>query len=161
MSSNSQIIETFFDRFDERMQAVPGVIAETATEYYKQAMINKSWDGSPWPPYGNPSKEPSRGSLLMRTNNLFSTIRPSVVEEGKVIISAGGAKVPYARVHNEGLRVRGVQNVRAHNRRRPGGLRSVQVQAHTRKVDFQMPRRQFMGFTQELKQSIESRIAQL
>jgi phage gpG-like protein len=78
-----------------------------------------------------------------------------------VIISAGGAKVPYARIHNEGGRVRGIQYVRPHDRKRVGGLRKYQVKWHARKVDFQMPRRQFMGFTQELKQSILSRISKL
>ncbi len=75
------------------------VIAETATEYYKQRFTTKEWEGVPWPAAKNP---PQRGSLLVRSGALVSTIRPIRVTSTEATIRAGSPRVPYARVHNEG-----------------------------------------------------------
>lgn len=144
--SNQQNINIWFDQFDGRLQAVPQIIAETAVENSKDSLREKQWEGKPYAPYKNKRREPSRGSLMMRSNNLFSSIQPSLVTANRVRISAGGSRAPYARVHNEGLRVRGTAYVRPHTRNNAfgKGLR-VQVPGHSRKVDFKMPKRQFMG----------------
>ncbi|WP_143960241.1 phage virion morphogenesis protein [Litoribacter populi] len=150
-------IDLWFDNFDNRLDEAAGIIAETATEYYKERFIKKEWDGQAWPAYGTPDREPQKGSLMMRTNNLFSSVRPSVVEPNRVVISAGSNKVGYARVHNEGLRVRGVQYVRPHHRKSQKS-KPHQVKGHARKIDFTMPKRQFMGINKELTDNIINRL---
>lgn len=61
-------------QMNERVQkVVPNVIAETATEYYKERFETKEWDGRQWEPAKNP---PDSGSLMQRTDNLKSTIKP-------------------------------------------------------------------------------------
>ncbi|WP_297628715.1 phage virion morphogenesis protein [uncultured Rikenella sp.] len=75
------------------------VIAETATEYYKQRFTTKEWEGEPWPAAKNP---PSRGSLMVRSGALVSTIRPARITPSEATIRAGSPRVPYARIHNEG-----------------------------------------------------------
>lgn len=162
MSDNNQKINTFFGKFDARFNAkVPAVIAETAVEFFKQTFISKSWDGNPWPVYnikGNPKqKEPTRGSLMLRTLALFDSIQPSETSATKVTISAGGAKAPYARVHNEGLRVAGVRQVKAFtNKNFMGKGKAVPIKAHSRTVNYQMPKRQFIGKSTFLNTAIRA-----
>lgn len=159
MSQNLQNIEAFFSEFNQQFEPVPDVIAETATEYFKEALISKQWDGDPYPPYKDAAKEPTRGSLMMRSNNLFSSIQPTIVTRTQVRVSAGGAKAPYARVHNEGQRVRGTAYVRPYtNNNLFGKGKRAQIKGHTRKVDFQMPKRQFMGVSQIMLDRARTRI---
>lgn len=146
-------LEAFFDTLDRNIrQVVPRIVAEKATAYYKHRFTTKEWDGTPWPPAKKP---PARGSLMVRSGALVNSIRPSLVSSTKVIISAGSGKVPYARVHNEGLRVRGIRYVRPHhNNNFMGSGRRVQIRSYAAKVDFKMPRRQFMGRSDKLDREI-------
>lgn len=94
-------IERFFNNLesDFARRAVPRIIAEKATEYYKQKFTTKEWDGKPWDNVKYPIK---RGSLLVRSGKLMASIKPKVVRSDRVVISAGSGKVPYAQIHNEG-----------------------------------------------------------
>ncbi|TZF81808.1 hypothetical protein FW774_17275 [Pedobacter sp. BS3] len=157
-------LNSFFNNLNDKLQQqFPNILAETATEYFKERFIYKDWDGVPWQPYGNPKREPKRGSLLNRSpGGLMSTIRPSVISPTLVRINAGSAKVPYARVHNEGLRVRAVQYVRPHhNNNFMGKGQRVQIQGHSRRIDFTMPRRQFMGKSHPLLNAVKNRFKTL
>jgi phage gpG-like protein len=158
MSNNINKINLWFDKFDEQYSATAGIISETAVEYFKERLIQKNWNGIPYAPYKNKKREPAKGSLMMRTNNLFSSIRPSIVTAERVVISVGGQKVPYARIHNEGGRVRGIQYVRPYTHPNLLGKGRTQVQGHARKVDFVMPRRQFMGASVALNERILERL---
>lgn len=163
--TNEQKINAFFSDFNKRFdgnipESVPRIIAETATEYYRQALIQKKWDGVPYKKYQG-KKEPTKGSLMMRSNNLFRSIKPLYVAPERVTIGAGSSKVRYARIHNEGGRVRGVRNVRPfHNNNFMGKGKRVQIKGHTRKVDYIMPKRQFIGFASELNKQIITRLKQ-
>ena len=64
-----------------------------------------------------------------------------------------GTHVPYAATHNFGLRVRAVQNVRAHTRYRNG--KAEQVKAHTRKMDTQFKKRQFIGESHQMMENLD------
>lgn len=77
----------------------PNIIAETATFYFKDRFVEKEFDGNQWAPV---KKEPGRGSLMLRTTDLQKSIWPSLVSTDQVRISAGGDKVSYAKIHNEG-----------------------------------------------------------
>ena len=88
-----------------------------------------------------------------------------------------GSDVPYANVHNEGLRMRFTQNVSQFTRmnkkndrfaavKGKEGKRSTRVRftktasgisvvkAHTRKVNYKMPERRFMGHSKYLTMQI-------
>lgn len=98
--NNAEKINAWFDRFEHKMDnVVPGVIAETATAYYKQSFIEKGFDGKKWPETEKPVK---KGSLMVRSSDLVNSVRPSVVNSSRVRISAGSSKVPYAKIQNEG-----------------------------------------------------------
>lgn len=94
-------IDRFFKRLenDFARKAVPRIIAEKATEFYKQRFTTKEWEGVPWQQTKNPI---NRGSLMTRSGKLVNSIKPSVVNPERVRISAGSTKVPYAKAHNEG-----------------------------------------------------------
>lgn len=140
----------YFETLSENLlEDVPDIIAETATEHFKERFQKKEFDGNPWPA----AKVPKRaGSLLVESGNLVNSIRPAYVGKDKVVISAGNDKVVYAQVHNEGYQ--GPVTIPAHTRRTKKGIASVQQ--HTRTVD--IPQRQFMGKANELLSLIYARI---
>jgi phage gpG-like protein len=95
-------LDNFFKRLDTDFarRAVPRIIAENATEFYKERFSLKvDVDGKPWLDTAKPVK---RGSLMVRSGALMASVKPSVVTEERVRISAGSTKVPYAKPHNEG-----------------------------------------------------------
>ena len=136
----------FLDRFrnDVKEQA-PDIIAETAVEYSKEAFSKKAWDKQAWQTATTPKRT---GSLLIDSGALANSIRPAVVNEREVIISAGDNKVGYAQVHNEGYR--GPVNIPAHTRK------GHNVAAHTRTVN--IPARPFLGKSNELFDRVKTRL---
>lgn len=152
-------LNQFFGKFDEAVKVYfPNMLAETAVEHFQNALINKSWDGQPYPAYKNKSREPSRGSLMMRTLALFRTIKPKTVISSRVVISAGSSRVPYARIHNEGLKVNGTFHVKSFtNRNFMGKGKPQDIRSHQRKVNYTMPKRQFMGKSRLLLSEVKTR----
>ena len=125
------------------------IVAETATEYYKETFRKKAFDGNPWAPARVPKRT---GSLLIDSGAMLNSIRPSEISARKVVISAGNDKVPYARVHNEGYS--GPVTVPEHTRHTRRG--DMKVRQHVRNVN--IPQRQFLGESAELNEKIHDRI---
>ena len=128
------------------------IIAETATEYFKERFEHKTFDGHPWK-----RTHKKTGSTLIESGNLMNSIRPIEVTAEKVVIAAGNEKVAYARVHNEG----GIQYVKPHHRtrksKRPGEAdKRFQVKGYAYKAW----RRQFMGDSNEMFDIIDKRISE-
>lgn len=147
--------KTFDQRFDER---VPFIVAETATTFFKERFKTQEWDNVPWQPLSPKyaaSKSRGRGRILTASGAMQQSIRPSTVRPERVVISAGNQKVPYARIHNEGLRVTGIVKVREHNNRNfMGKGKAVKIRSHNRSIDYTMPQRQFMGHSRFLNERI-------
>lgn len=93
-------------------------------------------------------------AILVDTGTLKRSIRITRITRSQVHI---GSSVEYAQIHNEGGQVSGTANVRSHRRTTRTGAR-VRVRAHTRKVNFRMPQRQFIGPSQELDRRIQKYI---
>ena len=89
-------------------------------------------------------------AILIDTTFLRKSL--DVLDETETTITFG-THVPYASVHNNGERVRAVQNVRAHHRTRDG--QRHQVQAHARKMDTKFPKRQFIGESKLMMDGLE------
>lgn len=144
----------FFNRLegDFARRAVPRIIAETATEFFKQRFTTKEWEGTPWPPAKQP---PKRGTLMVRSSALVNSIKPKLANEERVIISAGSERVPYAQVHNEGgtIKIPVTDKMRrfawAMHHNQTGGKGDSQWKglALTKKdtLTINMPQRRFMG----------------
>lgn len=133
---------------DKIMDDVADIVAETATEYYKDTFTKKAFDTNPWKP-GKPKR---RGSLLIDSGALLNSIRPTVITPQRIVIAAGNAKVGYARAHNEGYD--GTVSVPAHTRRTKS--KDVPVRAHTRTAH--IVQRQFIGDSHELNKIIRDRL---
>lgn len=137
---------------DEIKEAVPHIIAETATEYYQEAFRKKAFDGQPWPGWSAAYKR-NNGSLMVDTRALLGSVRPTLISWPRVVISAGNEKVKYARAHNEGFV--GSVIIPAHQRTSPSGKTS-KVKQHTRNM--RLPQRRFMGDAKELEKQIHDNI---
>lgn len=159
---------------EQLFSQVPDIVAETATEYFKESFTLKEFDKNPW---AKAKKAKSTGSLLVESGNLVNSIRAAVVTRERVVISAGNDKVGYAQAHNEGYsgpvaipahsrktnprsvevpeytRKNGV-TVKAHTWNLPGG--DQQVKAHT--INQHIVKRKFMGKSDELAEMIRERI---
>lgn len=154
-----QKLNDWFSKFEHRLDVrVPDIVAETATEFFQDRFKSQEWDGVPWPalnPKYAAKKTRGKGQILTQTSALRGSITPTQVNSQRVVISAGSSQVPYARVHNEGLRVRGIRNVRSYqNKNFMGKGKQVQIKPHTRKVDYKMKRRQFMGPSPRLNRAV-------
>ena len=146
------------------------IIAETATEYYKQRFTTKEWEGKLWKEAQNP---PSRGSLMVRSGALVSTIRPARVTPSEAAIRAGSPRVPYARIHNEGGTI--IQRPTAKQRRffwaRAYAAGEMSGDAKTlgpwgqaaiaKKLTITMPQRKFIGKSVVLNRKIVDRLRAL
>ena len=122
------------------------IIAETATEYFKDSFTRKAFDGRAWR-----RTHKTTGSTLVESGNLKESIRPIKVTDKEVVIAAGNEKVAYARVHNEG----GIQYVRPHHRTSVKGKRH-QVKSYA----YRAWKRQFMGDSKEMFDLIYERISE-
>ena len=149
---------TYINSIPENISTVvPEIVAETATEYYKEAFSKKAFDRNPWVPA---KKLKSKGSLLVNSGNLMNSIRPSEINPHRVVISAGNDHVHYAKAHNEGSNE--TITVPAHNRLKKGKSKktndsdTVFVKQHTRKQN--IPQRQFIAQSKELNDIIKQRI---
>jgi len=144
-------LSDYFDGLaDDIIDDVPEVVAETATEYFKETFTKKEFDGNPWAPA---KKAKHTGSLLIESGNLVNSIKPSYIGTDKVVISAGSDKVSYAQAHNEGFT--GMALIPAHTRRtKKGGI--ANVREYNRRMN--LPQRQFMGEANELAAVMVERI---
>ena len=152
-------LNAWFANFEHRMEdSVPQLVAETATEFFKDRFKTQEWDKKPWPalsPKYASKKTRGKGRILTRTGRLRGSITPTHVNAQRVVISAGSSQVPYARVHNEGMRIKGIARVKGYtNTNFMGKGKRVQIQPHTRNYDIQFKRRQFMGHSKHLNKAI-------
>jgi phage gpG-like protein len=144
-------LETYLTSLpDLVLDAVPDLIAETATQYFRARFNEKSFAGKPWAPL---KKGKNTGSLLVESGNLVGSIFPAYIGRDRVIISAGNDKVPYAQVHNEGFT--GPVTIPAHTRTSKKG-KKYDVGSHT--IQQKIPQRQYMGKNDELAGIIHDRI---
>lgn len=134
---------------DQLFDVVPDLVAETATEYFKESFTRKGFDNNPWAPA---KRDKRTGSLMVESGNLVNSIRPALVSREKVIISAGNDKVPYAQAHNEGYT--GPVTIPAHTRKTRKG--TVDVGSYI--LNQNLPARPFMGESEELFELIRQRI---
>ena len=104
----------------------------------------KAWDKRKQP------DQRQGGAILVDTTFLRKSL--DVIEETNDKIMFG-THVPYAGVHNNGERIRAMQNVRAHSRVRNG--KKEQVKAHNRKIDIKMPERQFIGHSEQMMKNLD------
>ncbi len=148
-------IENFFKKLDNDFarRAVPRIVAEKATEFFKQRFTTKEWEGKAWEQTKRPVK---RGSLLVRSGKLMASVKPSVVTSERVRISAGGSKIPYAKAHNEGetIHVPVTKEMKKfawamHYKTKDDKWKGLAL-TKKKTLSIKMPKRQFMGHSTKL-----------
>ena len=163
------------DALAECVSGLPRMVGLEAVNFSKERFVEQNWHDTtpiPWElrrRLRRGGKARQNGAVLVDSGRLKRSIRIVSTTPDSVTI---GTDVPYAQIHNEGFK--GVENVRAHKQKvkqhkrkikvktKKGGTKtkSVTVQAHTRKVaahkrNVDIPRRQFLGKSEELEQRIE------
>ncbi|AQY22988.1 phage virion morphogenesis protein [Riemerella anatipestifer] len=157
----SRMRKALGDNFSRKMTSEFGAVA---VNFSKERFVKKNWKNQVLEPW-KPRKRPDRGSLMVRTGRLKRSVRKMGSGVDYVII---GSDVPYARVHNEGGKSNKSVYVRAHTRkktvpksvnlrtRKPSRKRvdigqNIKVKSHTRKMNLNLPRRQFLGPSRALE----------
>jgi phage gpG-like protein len=136
---------------DQILEAAADITAETAVNSFKGNFEKKGFDGNPWEPAKVKKKT---GSLLIESGELRKSVHSEYIGPDKVVIAAGGHNAPFAKVHNEGFE--GSVSVPEHTRKSPWGTGTVNVKAHTRQAN--IPKRQFMGKSEEVAQEVRDAI---
>lgn len=134
-----------------------------AVNFSKERFVKKDWKNQVSEPW-KPRKRPDSGSLMIKSVRLKRSIRKMSVTSEYVVI---GSDVPYAKIHNEGGRSTKTIYVSSHTRkkttpksvnlrtRKPSRQRvsvgEIKVKSHTRKMNLNLPKRQFMGKSRALE----------
>jgi len=129
------------------------LVAIEAVNFSKERFVHKNWVDKKTKPWKIRKNGQTSGSLMVDSGRLKRSIRKLKITQNSVTI---GTDVPYAQIHNEGGQISKVANVKAHSRKRNG--REHRVKTHTRNVNINIPKRQFLGNSQVLNNRIENMI---
>lgn len=148
-------------------QQWPRLVGGLAVSHFKQSFKDQGFTDvslDKWEPRkrDNTSRR-GRRSVLIKTGKLRRSVRIVRTGPGRVIV---GTNLPYSQIHNEGGPVKATQKVPLHTRRRHSRtqrgrrvtVREHEVSAHSRQMDFTMPKRQFIGRSLRLNRKIQKGI---
>ncbi|GGH02822.1 phage virion morphogenesis protein [Pedobacter zeae] len=142
----------------------PKVIGETAFEYFRGSFRRKAFNKVPWP---LAKRKKKKGSLMVTSGLLQGSIQIEYTQPRGVRIRAGGSRVPYAAVHNNGGII--TRNARSEtfirNRKKRGFGKGRFARGTTpgkgmsfKSYSFRMPKRQFVGPAEEMNDLIRLRL---
>lgn len=136
----------------ETLRNLPPILGNEVVNFAHDNFDRQSFNGIAWQKRKNPTKWGKRDdegrSLLIQTGKLRRSIRVSQILQDRVKITAGGADVPYAKAHNEGVSGMVEQNVKPFTRRSKKG-KMHGVDGFTRTIYQNIPKRQFISGTNE------------
>jgi phage gpG-like protein len=174
------------EHFKRVLMYVPGMLGNEAVNFFTNSFRQQGWLGNSFTPWrarkvskwGMRDKRKGR-AILIDSGRLRRSIR--IVSNSRGIVRIG-TDVPYAKAHNEGVRLGLIQNVKGHKRRltklgitKKKALKSrtriefgrvdsgfTVVKAHKRRIDQRIPQRQFMGsspyLTARLKRILQAEL---
>ncbi len=132
----------------ETLRNLPPILGNEVVNFAHDNFDRQSFNGIAWQKRKNPTKWGKRDdegrSLLIQTGKLRRSIRVSQILQDRVKITAGGADVPYAKAHNEGVSGMVEQNVKPFTRRSKKG-KIHGVDGFTRTIYQNIPKRQFIS----------------
>lgn len=169
-------------RFKRVMLYAPVLLGNDAVNFFKDSFRRQGWLGDsfqPWKPRKNVTKwgktpRNNGRAILVDTGRLRRSIRLISASNLTAVV---GTDVPYARAHNEGVRLGLIMNVQQHTRKltkfgithktelktrtkiKFGRVQTGEtiVQAHKRRIDQRIPQRQFMGQSPYLTKQLQRR----
>lgn len=153
--SAEEAMKKLQDNLATTLRELPPVVGEAAVNFTLDNFDRQAWLGNTtekWQKRKNPTKWGKRDdegrALLVKTGKLKRSIRISRIVENSVYIQAGGADVPYAKVHNEGFRGAVTQKVKPHVRKMKDG-KTQSVSEFERTIQQNIPKRKFLGYEAE------------
>lgn len=168
INRNSNDYVAIFDRIHTTVKQLPSRVAVLAVNFSKERFEKKDWHDDV-PQLWKETKK-KRGSTLVASGRLRRSIRKVRVTASQVTI---GTDAPYARAHNDGIKISGTERVRSFRRRshrrkahtRKGKrIKATQVKEYTvkpysRKYKRKFVKRQFIGQSRELNRRMDKLIA--
>lgn len=115
--------------WNDSQSKIPKILANIMMRYFLKNYKAQQWDGIPW----EPRKKTKSNPLLIDSGKLYHSIKVTKADFNTITIETVGEPNIYAAVHNEGLR-------------------------SGRGEGFIMPKRQFLGHTDELENKLIERI---
>jgi phage gpG-like protein len=109
---------------EQQKSTLPIALAEATQQYFNKSFSNQAWNGYPWQ-IRKPQKPVNTKPILYKTGALKNAVSKSLVKTDFKTLKFQVQNIPYAAVHNNGLKA-------------------------GRGRCFQMPQRQYMGHTEEL-----------
>lgn len=160
-SKNPKLLFRDVNRFKKD---IPRIAGGEALRFFKQAFRDQGWKDmgtDKWKPRKrNTGRRTDNRGILIKSGALKRSVRIVRYTRNAVIISS---ELPYAKIHNEGGKITGTQNVKSHSRRTSRGRSNVRT--HTRTVNTKIPRRKFMGQSATLDDiivnALETRLRQI
>jgi len=155
---NSQEYKQIFDRINQTVKRIPARVAVVAFNFSKERFEKKNWidrASERWK-----KTEKNKGSTLVASGRLKRFIRKISVTSKRIII---GTDIPYARAHNDGIEIKGIEQVRSYTRRahrrrsyirngkriKSQNVKSHRVKSFSRKYHRKFVKRQFIGYSRE------------
>ena len=121
-------LQQFFAQF-------PHTAGTQALNYYVSSFRRQNWNNIRWKARSKPD---AGRAILIKSGRLRRSLR-LIIDKNTATISTD---TPYAQIHNEGGRVQYTVQIKAHQRRLK--RKTITVKAHSRTVNHNMPKRQFM-----------------
>ncbi len=163
---------------------IPTLVGTFAVSFSKQRFRDQAWVNhrtEPWKPRRKASwgkKERKGRAILVETGKLRRSVRIVRKTQDYVII---GSDLPYAEIHNTGGWIRETVTIKEHSRNltKLGVIKGkelkkstkieigrvktgeTKVKEHTRKINFFIPRRQFLGESAILEKQLNRQITAL
>lgn len=187
-NNNNFNLSAIAAHFEKVLQYAPTMLGNEGINFFLDSFKKQGWLGDSFQPWvkrktitkwGKTPRNNGR-AILVDTGRLRRSIRITSVSTGSVTI---GTDVPYARAHNEGIRLGYIETVKAYQRRKTTvGIVSkkqlktktnikfgrvatgdmIEVKEHKRRINMKLPKRQFMGespyLTARLKRILEAEI---
>lgn len=139
------------ERLAGTLRTLPEIIGNEVVNFALNSFDQQAWSGESqqvWKKRKNPTKwgkaDETDRALLVKTGKLKRSIRITRIQENRVFVGAGGADIPYAKVHNYGFKGIVNQNVRGYKRRNSNG-KTIEIKAHKRTINQNIPQRRFIG----------------
>lgn len=155
------------------VSTAPKRIAANAERHFKDSFRNQGFTDRAlvkWRPLRKPRTNSKgkklQGRILKGRGLLANSIRVARADWNGIQVVAGGPHVPYAKLHNEGGWIRRQVTRRAHTRRaHPANTRrgrvlrnEAHVRRHQARMNVYIPKRQFMGDSHQLRQTMRQTI---
>lgn len=159
MAHNVADLAATIQTINDLFRKLPDWVGREAVNFYKDSFTRQAYidrNVEKWAARKN-DKKTKRGSraILVQSGALRRSLRFRI--SGNTILVY--TNIPYAQVHNEGETVTGVRSVGSYQRKKPKKGGKTTVKAHTRTVNYKMPKRQFMDIPNKpISQFLEKRI---